>query len=138
MASSPPPPPLSGIPSSSTVASRDVGKATANEATVLTVVSSTRVLHSARCTPSVGGSSSQPNPPEVDFETPSETGNDVLPPFDADTYVPLVHIIGRGGSLRYRPLLGDVPPEVLHRELEQHFGFTNVKVIFLLPMILFV
>ncbi|KAI8572106.1 hypothetical protein RHMOL_Rhmol01G0172600 [Rhododendron molle] len=42
-------------------------------------------------------------------------------------YIPYVHINGRGSSLRYRPPLSDTPAEVLHKEPEQHFGFTNLK-----------
>ncbi|KAI8530467.1 hypothetical protein RHMOL_Rhmol11G0060900 [Rhododendron molle] len=115
-------------PSSSMIASRDGGKAPAVEAVVLGGVSSTRVLRLSRRTPSIGGSSSQPNPPKTEFEAPSDAGNEALSPFNADTYIPPVHIIGHGGSLRYRPSLSNVLPKVLHRESEQYFGFTNVKV----------
>ncbi|KAI8550852.1 hypothetical protein RHMOL_Rhmol06G0139500 [Rhododendron molle] len=129
MASSPPPPTDTtvGAPSSSTTVPRDTSKAPTVEATVLGGVLSTRVLRSARCTPTVGGGSSQPTPPNAEFEVPSDVGGNALPPFDATTYAPLVHIIGGGGSLRYRPPLSDVSAEVLHRELEQHFGFTTRK-----------
>ncbi|KAI8522356.1 hypothetical protein RHMOL_RhmolUnG0000500 [Rhododendron molle] len=130
MASSPPPPidPTTDGPSSSTAAPRDTGKAAAVEATVLGGVSSTRVLRSSRRRPAVGGSSSQPTPPNTEFEIPSDLGSGALPPFDATTYATLVHIIGGGGSLRYRPPLSDASAETLHREPEQHLGFTNRKV----------
>ncbi|KAF7127812.1 hypothetical protein RHSIM_Rhsim11G0000700 [Rhododendron simsii] len=99
------------VPSSSTTAPRDSGKAPAVEARVLGGVSSTRILRSRHGTPIVGGSSSQSNPPETEFETPSDMGNDALPPFDATTYVPQVYMIGHGGSLQYRPPLSDTLPE---------------------------
>ncbi|KAI8536172.1 hypothetical protein RHMOL_Rhmol10G0235500 [Rhododendron molle] len=130
MASSPPPPPIdttTGGSLSSTVVPRDTGKAPAVEAAVLGGVSSSRVLRSSRRRPAVGGSSSQPTHPNTEFEVPSDVGGDALPPFDAATYAPFVHIIGGGGSLQYRPPLSDALAEVLHREPEQHFGFTNRK-----------
>ncbi|KAI8542771.1 hypothetical protein RHMOL_Rhmol08G0165600 [Rhododendron molle] len=52
--------------------------------------------------PIAGGSSLQPNPPNTEFDTPSDTSNDVLQPFNADTYVLPVHIIGRGGGFAQR------------------------------------
>ncbi|KAI8538433.1 hypothetical protein RHMOL_Rhmol09G0103000 [Rhododendron molle] len=138
MASSPPSPPSSNVPPSFITASRDVGKALPLEAAVLGGVSSTCVLRLCRRTPIVGGSSSQFNPPETKFEAPYDAGNEALPPFNADRYIPPVHIIGHGGSLRYRPPLSNVLPEVSHKKSEQHFCFTNVKVIFLLQMILLI
>lgn len=132
------PAPPSAVPSSSIVASKVAGKALAVEAMVLGGVSNTHVLRSSRRTPIVRGSSLQPNPLETEFEAPSDAGNEALLLFDATTYVPRVHIIGHGGSLWYRPPLSDALPEVLHRESEQHFGFSNVKVIFFLQMILLV
>lgn len=107
-------------------------KASAVEAAILSGVSGTRTLSSTLCTPTVGGSSSQPAPPETELKTSSDEGDDVLLPFDAATYVPRIHIIGRGGSLRYRPPLSDAPPKVLYREPEQHLSYTNIKVNFLL------
>ncbi|KAF7133126.1 hypothetical protein RHSIM_Rhsim09G0076900 [Rhododendron simsii] len=113
--------------SSSTTALRDSGKAPAVEAAILGGVSSTRVLRSSCRTPTTGGSSFQPNPPQTKFEAPFYAGNEALSPFNVATYVPQVHIIGRGGSLRYRPHFSDLPLEVLHSEPEQYFGFTNAK-----------
>ncbi|KAI8572489.1 hypothetical protein RHMOL_Rhmol01G0203200 [Rhododendron molle] len=129
MASSPPPPSdtTAGAPSSSTAVPRDTGKAPAVEATILGGVSSTCILCSARRMPAVGGGSSQPTPPNTEFEIPSDVGSGALPSFDATTYTPLVHIIGGGGSLRYRPPLCDASAEILHKDPEQHFGFTNRK-----------
>ncbi|KAI8547639.1 hypothetical protein RHMOL_Rhmol07G0211100 [Rhododendron molle] len=129
MASSPPPPSdtTAGAPSSSIATPRDTGKAPGVEATVLGGVLSTRVLRSARRTPAVGRGSSQPTPPNAEFEVPSAMGGDALLPFEATTYVLLIHIIGGGGSVRYRPPLSDVSSKILCRELEQHFGSTNKK-----------
>ncbi|KAI8568502.1 hypothetical protein RHMOL_Rhmol02G0205100 [Rhododendron molle] len=127
MASSPPHPPIndttlplppSDIPSSSIATSRDAGKAPAVEATILGGVLSTCVLRSSRRTLVVGGTSLKPDPPETEFDAPSDAGNEALPLFNADTYMPPVHIIGCRGSLRYRPSLSDVPPEASHRESE--------------------
>ncbi|KAF7147682.1 hypothetical protein RHSIM_Rhsim03G0118200 [Rhododendron simsii] len=59
-------------------APRDASKALSVEAAILGGVSSICVLRLARRTSTVGGSSSQPNLPEIELETPSDTGNDAF------------------------------------------------------------
>lgn len=79
----------------------------------------------------------QPDPPEIELETSSEEDKGALPRFNATTYVPRVHVAGRGGSLRYRRPMGDASPEVLYREPEHHLSTISVKVNFIpLPITL--